>query len=235
MIMGDPIYVNGRKLYPFNSNEELLKKLENFKGLLIAMGAEKLLSEDKDLISIINNNLTYCDGYGAVYALKRKGVTSKKIPGAYFWLDIVNRFSLSKSFYILGSKQETLEKTISKLKSEYPSINIVGSNNGYFKDDKLVISDICKKQPDIVFVAMGSPKQEFFMNKSYENYNAIYMGLGGSFDLYTGNAKPVPKLWLKYIKWEGLYRNLMDIRNMKRLKRQVVVVKYIKAIFEGKI
>ena len=60
---------------------------------------------------IINNSLTYCDGYGAVYALKRKGIYSAKIPGAYLWLSIIERFYKTKSFYFLGAKQEVIEKS----------------------------------------------------------------------------------------------------------------------------
>lgn len=233
--MIQPVEVNKRNIYPFQSKEELLQALTHYSGLLIAIGAEKLLSENKELVAIINNNMAYCDGYGAVYALKRKGIRAEKIPGAYLWLDIIRKEYTSKRFYLLGAKEETLNMTISKLQKDFPGINIVGSHNGYFKDDKKIMKHIKGSGADIVFVAMGSPKQEFFMAECFNGHSAIYMGLGGSFDLYTGNAKPVPKLWLKYVKWEGLYRTLMDFTNIKRIKRQVILFKYLEALLYNKI
>lgn len=78
-------------------------------------------------------------------------------------------------------------------------------------------------------------------NKSYSwisvfnKHKAIYKGLGGSFDLYTGGAKQVPKFWLKYIKWEGLYRLFNDITNVKRIERQKIIFKYFSYIINGKL
>jgi UDP-N-acetyl-D-mannosaminouronate:lipid I N-acetyl-D-mannosaminouronosyltransferase len=233
--MIQPVEINNRNIYPFKSKEELLDTLSRYSGLLIAIGAEKLLSENEKLVTIINENMAYCDGYGAVYALKRKGVKAEKIPGAYLWLDLIRKEYVSKRFYLLGAKEETLNKTISKLHQDFPGIKIVGSHNGYFKEDKKIMEDIKMTGADIIFVALGSPKQEFFMSECFKSHRAIYMGLGGSFDLYTGNAKPVPKLWLKYVKWEGLYRTLMDFTNIKRVKRQVILFKYIGALLHNKI
>ena len=52
-----------------------------------------------------------------------------------------------------------------------------------------LIDDIAEKRPDFVFVAMGSPKQEFLMADMLKRHKAVYQGLGGSFDVYTGRAK----------------------------------------------
>lgn len=233
--MLEPILVNDRMIFPFEDKKQFLDLIEDYNGLLIAIGAEKLLNEDEELISIINNNIAYCDGYGAVYALKRKGVTASKIPGAHFWLDVVNKFYKEKTFYILGAKEEVLNDTLEKLKGEFSGIKIVGSRNGYYKNENEVIEEIVEKKPDIVFAALGSPKQEFLMTKLLQKHKALYMGLGGSFDLYTGRAKPVPKWWNKVFKWEGLYRLIDDIANVKRLKRQKVVLKYFNYMIKGKI
>ena len=70
------------------------------------MNAEKILKKDTRLKGIINNNIGYADGVGAVMALKQKGLDAIKIPGSEFWLDIVNRFYKLKSFYIVGSSQK---------------------------------------------------------------------------------------------------------------------------------
>jgi|SRR5690554_1088262 len=233
--MLEPVEINNRYIYPFKDTEQFLSQIESYQGILIAIGAEKLLNPDEELISIINNNIAYSDGFGSVYALKRKGHSAAKIPGASFWLDIVNKFHESKTFYILGAKEEVLNDTLVKLKTEFPDINIIGSHNGYYQNEEKIIEDIISKKPDIVFTALGSPKQEFLMSKLKKRHQALYMGLGGSFDLYTGKAKPVPDWWNKVFKWEGLYRLLNDITNIKRIKRQKIVFKYFSYLIQGKI
>lgn len=230
-----PVLVNNRNIYPFSDKAQFLSQIEEYKGILIAIGAEKLLVDNKELISIINNNIAYCDGFGAVYALKRKGVIAAKIPGAYFWLDVVKKFYKTKTFYVLGAKEDILNKTLEKLKTEFPNINIVGSQDGYYSNEDAVCEDIIAKNPDIIFAALGSPKQEYLMAKLLKNHPALYMGLGGSFDLYTGKAKPVPEWWNKIFKWEGLYRLFDDITNIKRIKRQKIIFKYFSYIINGKL
>jgi len=230
-----PIKVNNRNIFPFKDKDQFLDTIQDYNGILIAMGAEKLLSTDKELISIVNDNIAYCDGFGAVYALKRKGAIAAKIPGAYFWLEIVRKFYKKKSFYLLGAKEDVLSETITKLNTEFEGINIVGSQNGYFENEDDIIQDILTKKPDIVFTALGSPKQELLMQKLSKRHKALYMGLGGSFDLYTGKSKPVPIWWNKVFKWEGLYRLLNDITNIKRIKRQKIVFKYFSYMIKGKI
>ena len=107
--------VNNRKLDVYNDKNQLLDDLIDYDGLLVAIGAEKLLSENIRLIEIINRSKTYCDGFGAVYALKRKGYNNIKIAGSILWLDIIKKFLDTKTFYFLGSDQGTLNKTINKL------------------------------------------------------------------------------------------------------------------------
>ncbi len=227
--------VNNRKLDVYINKNQLLDDLIDYDGLLVAIGAEKLLSENLRLIEIINRSKTYCDGFGAVYALKRKGYNNIKIAGSILWLDIIKKFLDTKTFYFLGSDQRTLNKTINKLKLEYPKIKIAGKHNGFFKENKNIIIEIKKSNADIIFVAMGTPKQEFFMNECYKIHKGIYMGLGGSFDLYIGKSKKVPEWWIKYLKWEGLYRTLFDLGNIKRIKRQKIFFKYIFALISGRI
>ena len=99
-------------------------------------------------------------------------------------------------------------------------INIVGYRNGYLENDEerhALIEDVAAKSPDIVFVAMGSPKQELLMGEMQQRHKAIYQGLGGSFDVYTGNVKRAPKWWVDH-KVEFAYR---FFKEPKRIKRQI--------------
>ena len=185
------VKLNNYKVHPFESKEHFLSFLDknhNIRNILIALNAEKLVKEDDSLRNLVNNNIGYPDGIGAVWALKRKGHNSEKIPGAEFWLDIIQRYYNNKSFYLVGGKPEVIERTVDRLKEEFLGIDIVGYRDGYMDDQEQeeLIADINTKEPDIVFVAMGSPKQEFVMEKMYQKHPALYMGLGGSFDIYSG-------------------------------------------------
>ena len=191
------ISLNGVMVYPFTSEEQLLTYVDEHKGILVAINAEKILHATTQTRSIINRNLGYCDGAGAMMALKQKGIKDAcKIPGCELWLKIVRRFYKEKTFYLVGGKQAVIEETVSKLQKEYPGIKIVGFRNGYLKEEnaeECLIEDIAEKKPDVVFVAMGSPKQELLMERIQQKHQAIFQGLGGSFDVYTGHVQRAPK------------------------------------------
>lgn len=227
--------VNGVLIYPFTSFEQLLQYADSNKGILVAINAEKLLHATDQTRSIINRNIGYCDGAGAVMALRKKGYTEvSKIAGCELWLRITDALSTrGKSFYLVGGKQEVIELTVEKLRREKDNINIVGFRNGYIKTEEekqALIEDIAKKKPDVVFVAMGSPKQELLMEEMLEKHPAIYQGLGGSFDVYVGRVKRAPQWWVNH-NLEWLYRLLKE---PKRITRQIHLIRFIWNLQAGK-
>lgn len=222
----EPISLNGVKVYPFTSEQQLLDYVDKNKGILVAINAEKILHATNQTRSIINRNLGYCDGAGAMMALRQKGIKDAcKIPGCELWLKIVKHFYQAKTFYLVGGKQAVIDETVGKLQKDFPGIRIVGYRNGYLKeadDETHLIEDIAEKKPDVVFVAMGSPKQELLMEKIQQKHQAIFQGLGGSFDVYTGHVQRAPKWWVEH-NLEFAYRLLKE---PKRIKRQIHLVKY---------
>jgi len=219
--------VNNVKTYAPSSREELMDYAFENKMLLVAVNAEKILHATEESRNIINRNLGYPDGIGAVWALNKKGVKDVvKIPGCELWLDIVDKYHSSKSFYLVGGKQEVIDETVSKLKENYKGITICNYRNGYIKteeEENVLIDDIVKHKPDAVFVAMGSPKQELLMERMQKRHLAVYQGLGGSFDVYTGNVKRAPKWWVSN-NLEWAYRL---IKQPSRIKRQIHLVRYL--------
>lgn len=224
-------YINGKRIYSFETRSAFLDFLYDNKIVLIALNAEKLTKRDRSLDKIINENIGYADGIGAVWALRRKGLRAVKIPGAEFWIDIIETYHKTKSFYLIGATQKVIEETNKKLKQTYPTIDIKGYRNGFLrKDDKhMLIREFQEKKPDVIFVAMGSPKQEFLMADFLEEYPALYMGLGGSFDVYSGTKKRAPRIFIKFgLEW--FYRLLKE---PTRLSRQLNLVKFFfKIIFD---
>lgn len=230
------VTLNGIKVHPFKSFTELLEYVKGRKGILVAINAEKILHATSQTRDIVNRNIGYCDGIGAVIALKKRGyIGVAKIPGCELWLKIIASLYIeNKSFYLVGGKQEVIENTIGKLKAEYSGINIVNYRNGYIKTEEAkqaLIADIVEKKPDVVFVAMGSPKQEVLMEEMFQQHPAIYQGLGGSFDVYTGNVKRAPKWWIDH-NLEFAYRL---VKQPSRIKRQIHLIRFLQLVNMGKI
>lgn len=230
------VELNGVKVHPFTSHDELLAYVSQKKGILVAINAEKILHATEQTRSIINRNIGYCDGIGAVMALKKRGYNDViKIPGCELWLKIISMtYQQGKSFYLVGGKQEVIEQTVAKLKVDFPGIQIANFRNGYIKTEEEkqdLIEDIAAKKPDVVFVAMGSPKQELLMEEISQRHPAIYQGLGGSFDVYTGNVKRAPKWWVDH-NLEWAYRL---VKEPSRIKRQIHLVRFLALVKLGRI
>lgn len=222
----DKIKLRNVEVFPFENADSLIDYADAHKGILVAVNAEKILNANETTIPIINNNIAYCDGSGAVLAARQKGAAKAvKIAGCELWLRIVERFAGSGSFYIIGGKPEVNRATVERLQRDFPGINIVGHRDGYLKDDaerQALIDDVAAKQPDVVFVAMGSPKQEILMADMLARHRAIYQGLGGSFDVYTGTVRRAPKWWIDH-NMEFAYRL---IRQPKRITRNFKYVRF---------
>ncbi len=229
-------FKNGVKCYAFGSFDEIIDFVSDKKGILVAINAEKILHATDQTRGIINRNIGYSDGIGAVMALKKHGCKDAvKMPGCELWLKIVERLaSQGKSFYLIGSKLEVIDETVTKLKVDYPDVNIVGYRNGYIKTDEekqALITEIVDKKPDVVFVAMGSPKQELLMEEMLERHAAIYQGLGGSFDVYTGHVERAPKWWVDH-NLEFAYRL---VKQPSRIKRQIHLVRFLALVKLGRV
>lgn len=227
--------VNGFRIYPFQNKKDFVDYLrrEDPKKILIALNAEKLIKTEGQLKEIINENIGFADGAGAVMALKKKGSKVQKIAGAEFWLTIIEEFHKDKSFYLIGARQEVIEETIDSLKNQYQEIKIAGYHDGFFDDEGFdkILDDIEKTKPDVIFVAMGSPRQEFLMNQMQERHSALYMGLGGSFDVYTGNVQRAPRFWIdNNLEWA--YRL---IKQPQRIFRQTALIKFAYLLKRNKL
>ena len=229
------VILNGITVTIFNGVDDLLGFVNAKNSLLVAVNAEKIINRDHKVKEIINANIGYLDGIGPVLAARRKGASDAcKIPGCELWLKLVERFCHTSSFYLVGSTRPVVEETARRLRRDFPGINIVGYHDGYLTTDTLksdVMNDIISKKPDVVFVAMGSPKQELFMAELQEHHPALYMGLGGSFDIYTGRVKRAPKWWVEH-NLEFAYRL---VKQPKRLRRQIHLWRFAWMLFTNRL
>lgn len=174
------------------------------------------------------NSVIIPDGVGTVLASKLLNLPVKeKIAG----IDVVKEVLIKaneegRSIYLLGAKEEVLIKCVENIKNEFPSLRIGGFHNGFFDlnncDD--IIEDIKLSKPWAVFVAMGSPRQEIFIERIMPIVNTkIFMGVGGVFDIFAGELKRAPK-WMISLGLEWLYR---VIKEPFRIKRLISIPKFL--------
>ena len=229
------IKIMGVNVYPFKTMEDVVQKVDQ-KVPLFSVNAEILLYENPRFKKILNQGIGYPDGVGAVMALRKKGVKDAiKIPGCELWLKIVEKYyKTGTSFYLIGCTDKVINQTVTKLKQDFSGINICGFRNGFISSDaekEKLKEEIKAKNPDIVFIAMGLPRQEFLTEELYKCHKATYMPLGGSFDVYTGNVKRAPKWWIDH-KLEFAYRL---IKQPSRFKRQIPLLKFLLKVKMGRI
>ena len=227
--------VNGVQVYAPTSRKKLMEFAFARRSLLVAVNAEKILHASEETRSIINRNVGYPDGIGAVICLKKKGLHgAMRIPGCELWLDIIRAYCDDKTFYLVGGTEEVINETIAKLKNEFPNVRVVGYRNGYLQDEgerQALICDIAEKKPDVVFVAMGSPRQELLMEEMQRRHPALYQGLGGSFDVYIDLVSRASSWWTRH-NLEWLYRLL---REPLRIKRQIHLIRFLLRVLFNKL
>jgi Teichoic acid biosynthesis proteins len=124
--------------------------------------------------------------------------------------------------FLLGAKEEVLEVATKKIKESFPNLNIVGTHNGYFNTDNEVREQIDKADRDILFVGMGGIKQEKWIVKTRDLNIPVNIGIGGSFDVWSGRVKRAP-LWVRKMGIEWLYRTVTQPERIWRLKNLVVL------------
>ena len=208
-------------------NDALLrvdKSIKNKSGMQIITINPEMISQGHsipEMNEILNSaELVIPDGIGIKIALKLKGIEQERIAGVEFAKKIVEL--CEKNGYkiaLLGAKEEILNKTAENLKKEFPMLQIVYARNGYFsKDEELQIKeDIKNAAPDVVFTALGAPKQEIF-NKEMKQLlpESVFIGIGGSFDVWSGVVQRAPEIWQK-TGMEWLYRTIKEPQRFKRI------------------
>lgn len=201
--------------------EDAVEYIYSHHGQVITINPEMIQNSrhNKEVSDIINNaEMVVPDGIGVQLGLKILGHKVSRIAGIDLGKELLRRcVNDNKKVALIGAKPEVLAKTCSKLKEEFPQLNIVYSHDGYYSDDEQILSEICRNSPDLVLVALGSPKQEIFINKIKHNLpETIFIGLGGSFDVWSGTVERAPKIYQKLgIEW--LYRTIKEPSRFRRI------------------
>ena len=167
---------------------------------------------------ILESDLVVPDGIGVEIGLKLLGHNVKRIPGIELGKALIMKFyNENKSIALVGAKPEVIDLAVKNLRDEFNNINIVYSHDGYFSDDESILNELTTVNPDLVLVALGSPKQEFFNAELKKRLpNTLMIGLGGSFDVWAGVVDRAPKIY-QNLGLEWIYRTVKEPKRFKRI------------------
>jgi len=168
------------------------------------------------------------DGIGVIQGAQILGTPlPERITGYDTLLDLLQWGSEQhQRVFLLGAKPAVLKQVVGKLKQTAPNLVIAGAQDGYYTDEAAVADQIVAAKPDMIFIATGFPKQEFFIAKYRHRIDGLWMGVGGSFDVIAGAVKRAPKFWQQHhIEW--LYRLIQE---PSRFKRMLVLPRYLRLV-----
>ncbi|MFF2877748.1 WecB/TagA/CpsF family glycosyltransferase [Gottfriedia sp. NPDC057991] len=184
-----------------------------------------LMKQDDQLTEIVNScPIINADGQSVVWAAK---ILNKPLPERVTGIDLFEnlvKISSLKEYklFFFGASEDVVKRVVNIYKEKYPEINIVGYRSGYFTEaeEKKIVNDIKKVEPDILFVAFSSPKKEYWINKYLYDLNVPFvMGVGGSFDVIAGLTTRAPK-WMQQAGLEWFHRFIQEPKRM--FKRYIV-------------
>ncbi len=191
---------------------------------ILAINPEKImkaLADEKLRRLLLQADLFIPDGIGILWAGK---VLGKPFPQRVTGVDILvllvkEAATRGWKIFLLGAPPGISQEVARGWELKYPGLQVVGHHHGYFKEEEeaQVVSKISAAAPDLLFVAMGSPRQEQFIVNNRAVLGApVCMGVGGSFDVLSGRKKRAP-VWMQRIGLEWSYRLLLEPRRILRM------------------
>lgn len=191
--------------------------------------------QSAELAALLNDAaLMLPDGAGVVLASRILGTPLKEKVAGVDFADRLMDVMAEEGYrlYLLGSKPGVAELAAENMLAKHPGLTICGMADGYFKEEETVVEAINAAGADVLFVCLGAPKQEYFMQKHREALRVrMMLGLGGTLDSFAGTVKRAPR-WMIRLNLEWLYRLLKEPRRLGRMMR---LPKYVFAVLGRKI
>jgi len=207
-------------------------------GFAVAINAEKVVTclRDRAMSDIVRHaTLRYPDGAGVVVAMRMKGFQSARVAGADLWLEILEQARDQRvSAALIGASPEVLAATRARLAREFPNLDVRLAADGFAgaRDAASVAQRLIATRPELIFVAMGSPRQEALITELRRHHpQGFYLGLGGSFDIYSGAKRRAPR-WMQQAGLEWLFRFLCE---PSRARRETKRLKFLFMLAAGRL
>jgi N-acetylglucosaminyldiphosphoundecaprenol N-acetyl-beta-D-mannosaminyltransferase len=171
------------------------------------------------------------DSVGVIWAAKRK---KEPVPERVSGVDIFAQICQKSAehgykLYFLGAAPGVAEVAAERCRLKFPGVNIVGARHGYFPadSDRLVAEEVALTKPDVLFVAMGIPRQEKFIKHTQDIIKApVAIGVGGTLDVFSGTVKRAPKI-IQKLKMEWLWRLIQNPKKISKAKNLPVFVRLV--------
>ncbi|HSP22983.1 MAG TPA: WecB/TagA/CpsF family glycosyltransferase [Planococcus sp. (in: firmicutes)] len=204
---------------------------------IIAVNPEKVMAAQRDpQVKDLINASTYqiADGVGILLAAKlKKGNITSRVTGVDM-MSAILKFASEDGLpvYFYGAKEEVVAKAIANIEKSFPKIQVAGYSNGYDKDEDALVQRIQQSGAKIIFVALGSPKQELWIQRNMPKLSnvQVFQGVGGSFDVFSGTVKRAPSAFRK-LGLEWLYRL---ISSPSRIKRQLILPVFLLKVLRSR-
>lgn len=183
--------------------------------------------DDPALYTVVNSaTLTVPDGIGIIKAARILGTPMKeKVAGVDLGRRVLDFCAHDgHSVYFLGGKPGVAEAAASRMIKEYPGLHICGMHDGYFEksgaENDAIVQSIEKSGARVLYVCLGAPAQEKWICENREKMPGvrIFLGLGGSLDVYAGMVKRAPRIFIQ-LGLEWFYRLLSDPKRIGRMMR----------------
>lgn len=212
---------------------------ENQRGTILAVNPEKVIRAQDDtalLASLRRAALLIPDGIGVVAAVRLlKAQPIKRVPGAELMPALCQR-AARKGYrvFLFGASEEVNQKACEDLLRSYPDLSISGHQHGYLEEEAMpeLVDRINQSGADMLFVALGSPKQEIWMSRYLPQLNVnVCQGVGGTFDVLAGHVDRAP-LFFRAIHLEWLYRLL---KQPHRIGRQTGLLRFAYMVIRAKL
>lgn len=171
--------------------------------------------KDKLLAEILRNAEIVIPEYAIVWGSKIIGTPLVEHIGGIMLmrklLEAAKHFNFS--FFFLGANKNIVDLMVTNIQKKYPYAKIAGWHHGYFTEEDRIIELINNSLANILLVAMGSPKQEYFIYRNKSKIQIpVLMGVGGSFDVFAGARQETPP-YLRY-GFEWIFRLVQDPQNL---------------------
>lgn len=208
-------------------------------GFILAVNPEKVfvLRQDAFLKDFFEKAaLLIPDGIGMVKALRiLYGKKITRCPGADLMQNICKEAPGNDyRIFIYGGDEAVNRESCEILQKRHPGIQIVGRSNGFVKPEEMdgLIEKINRSRADILFIAMGSPRQEKWMSQHADRLTSVKIcqGIGGTLDTIVGTVKRAPVFWQK-IGLEWFYRLLCQ---PSRFSRQLRCFKFAIEVYRNR-
>lgn len=178
-------------------------------------------SRDEKLRRVITEaDIITADGMSVVWASRLLGQPLlERVTGIDMFERLVEHAARrGLSIYLLGAREESVRGVFDRFTAKHPDLRVAGYRNGYFTEEETgkIIEEINNSAADLLFVAMGSPAQEYWISANLARTGVRFaLGVGGSFDHLSGHARRAPR-WMQRAGLEWFYRLLSEPRRLWR-------------------